>query len=477
MKTGIVMKKTAIIGGGFSGIMTAVRLIEKSTEPCEIVIVDERFTMSRGIAYTAYSKKHLLNVVAGKMGAYPDNPEHFLDWVMTQPGFKEKDRTLISNAFLSRKLYGNYLAHIWKNALSYAVSKNIVVTLAESFVTNLDITEKAVLLSLNNSRTLAVDYCVIATGNNLPGNPKIKNRAFYKSKNYFQNPWHIASVKNTGKELPVLIIGNGLTMVDTVLGLLEEGFKGKIYAVSPNGFNILPHRHSGIKYTKLVEELPYDVSLFELVKLVNKHIKIVREYGITAEPVIDSLRPYTQKIWKRLTINEKQVFVSRLRHLWSVARHRIPLHIHDMIQRLRMEGKLHTYSGKIIDFTESAACITLEFFDKKETCIKHLKVSRVINCTGPETNLMNLDKSFLKNCLLKGILGQDPLKLGIHTDTETFQVIDTAGRPHTNLFTLGSNLKGGLWESTAVKELREQAEKIAAQLKNLQQSKTKSIEC
>ena len=32
---------------------------------------------------------------------------------------------------------------------------------------------------------------------------------------------------------------------------------------------------------------------------------------------------------------------------------------------------------------------------------------------------------------------------------------------HSNLFTLGSNLKGELWESTAVNELRQQANAIA----------------
>jgi len=67
--------------------------------------------------------------------------------------------------------------------------------------------------------------------------------------------------------------------------------------------------------------------------------------------------------------------------------------------------------------------------------------------------------------LLKGILTQDKLKLGIKTDTESFQVINAEGNPHTNLFTIGSNLKGELWESTAVNELRGQAEKLAEKLK------------
>lgn len=136
---------------------------------------------------------------------------------------------------------------------------------------------------------------------------------------------------------------------------------------------------------------------------------------------------------------EKSLFISRLRHLWGTARHRIPLHTHDKIHQLRIDGKLYIKSGKIIDITNSG---TVQYFDKTEKEIKTLTVSRVINCTGPETDLMKLDKSFLKNCISKGILAQDELKLGIKTDSESFQVLNLNGKPYTNLYSIGSNLKG-----------------------------------
>jgi len=459
------MKKIGIIGGGFTGTMTAVQLIDKSTEPFEIILINERETLNKGIAYNPYSDKHLLNVIAGKMSAYPDKPDHFLEWVMKKDNFQNKDKTLIANSFLTRQLYGEYICFIWKEANESAESKQIKISVIDSFVVDLDVSESYVSIWLDNNLKLNVDECVVATGNHIPRNPGIKNMDFYNSPNYFQNPWKIESVKDTKENLPVLIVGNGLTMVDTVLGLLEQGFKGEIYSISPNGFNILPHRHNGLKYSKLVEELRDDMNIYELVKLINKHIKTVREYGVSAEPIIDSLRTQTQKIWKSFSEKERELFMSRLRHLWGVARHRIPLHSHDKIQQLRIDGKLHINSGKIIDITELNESITVQYFDKKENGIKAINVSRIINCTGPETDLTNLDKSFLKNCLLKGILTQDKLRIGIKADTESFQIINSNGKPHTNLYTIGSNLKGELWESTAVNELRGQAEKLAKKLK------------
>lgn len=458
------MKKIGIIGAGFSGLMTAVQLIRKSNQPCEILLIEKEQNIGRGVAYNAYSDKHLLNVSTKKMSAFPDHPEHFLDWVMQQDDFAEKDKTLIANAFLPRKLYGDYLSGIWEEAQQSAKAKAIKLSIINSSVMDLHMIEDAISLTIQHGAKLTVDQCVIATGNHIPKNPKIKNMDFYQSQKYFRNPWKVESVQHIKGDLPVLIIGNGLTMVDTVFGLLEQGFKGDIYSISPNGFNILPHRHGGLQYSKLTGELRGDMTLYELVKLVNKHIKTVREYGFSAEPVINSLRPYTQKIWQSLSNKEKELFMARLRHLWGVTRHRLPMHLHDKIQQLRIGGKLHVISGNIVNLKEDDRGVSVNYFSKEENRNKTLQVARVINCTGPNQNLMQQNEGFLKRCLLRGILTQDKLKLGISTNTKTLQVLNANGNPHFNLFTLGSNLTGELWESTAVNELRVQAKNLANQL-------------
>lgn len=74
----------------------------------------------------------------------------------------------------------------------------------------------------------------------------------------------------------VLIIGNGLTMVDTVIGLTDNGFHGKIYSISPNGLAMLQHRHGGVAYKGLIDELnePYDLD--KLFSLFKKHVRLLR---------------------------------------------------------------------------------------------------------------------------------------------------------------------------------------------------------
>lgn len=457
------MKTISIVGGGFAGTMLAVQLIEQATQPLKIQIINKNMrNMARGVAYHPYSKTQLLNVPTAKMSAFPDRPTHFLDWVMQQPKYQNAPQSLVANAFLPRYFYGNYLVEVWEKAQQLAAQKGLSIELIEALVTDINIAEAhQVQIELNKERWLNTDYCVLATGNNIPRNPNIANQAFYQSPHYFQNPWKKESVEGLAANSNVLIVGNGLTMVDTVLGLLENDFHGTIYSLSPNGFNILPHRHGGVQYTQLAEELDVKSGLTDLVKLVNKHIKQVRGFGISAEPIIDSFRPFTHQIWQNLNDTEKQCFMNRLRHLWGVARHRIPLHIHDHLQQLRINGQLKIISGKLLDIQEKEGAISVKYYDKKDKKEASMQVVRVINCTGPETDLSKTTDNFLSNALNKGYLTQDALKLGLCTDVKTFQIRQKNGTTSPHFLTLGSNLKGELWESTAANELRAQAKQLA----------------
>lgn len=458
------MKNIGIIGGGFAGTMCAIQLIRNTTNPIEIQLISDKQTINRGIAYAPYSDKQLLNVVTGKMSAFPEDPTHFLKWVMQLPEYSVYDEHLIANSFLPRSLYGDYLENLWQEAIQLANEKECLVTVHFGHVSELEIHENAFTLHLNDQSLFNCDHVIIASGNHVPRNPVQADEAVLTDPNYFQNPWKKEAVSTVPNQLPVLIIGNGLTMVDTVLGLIENGYKGEIYSISPNGFNMLPHRHIGLSYTKLVEELTPNLSLRTIVQLVNKHIKSVRQFGVSPEPIIDSLRPHTQQIWQGLSNEERNLFMSRLRHLWGVARHRIPLHTHDRIQQLRLNGKLHIEAGKIMNLRQLEGGFEITYRLAKTLTQKKLHVGRIINCTGPETDLNLLPDHYLKTCLQKGQITQDALKLGISANVDTFQLINEAGNSHNNLFAIGSNLKGEFWESTAVNEIRSQALKLAKQL-------------
>jgi uncharacterized NAD(P)/FAD-binding protein YdhS len=68
-----------------------------------------------------------------------------------------------------------------------------------------------------------------------------------------------------------------------------------------------------------------------------------------------------------------------------------------------------------------------------------------------------------RSLLAKRLVRADDLGIGLACDPDG-ALIDAMGNPSRQLFTLGSLRKGELWESTAVPELRVQAERLAARL-------------
>ena len=444
--------------------MTAVQLIKNAEHPFEIIVTGDTRSLNTGVAYNPYSKKQLLNVVASRMSAFEDQPDDFIDWAAASGEFPGIERGLLANAYLPRYLYGRYLKNIWEEALQQALTRNIRVTVKAALVLDMEVGHQEVILSLDNGERVVAQYCIFASGNNLPGNPVIENPQFFSSPHYFRNPWDASSVSHPDADAPVLILGNGLTMVDTVIGLTENGFTNKICTLSRHGFIILPHRHPGIGYPAVVAELQGKQSLPEIVRVVGKHIKIARKLGFTAEPVIDALRTLSPQLWQNLVYREKYLFMTRLRYLWDSARHRIPMHIHDRIGQLRDAGKLDIYTGKLLNITETEKGCRVRFFDRIQKTEKEILVSAVINCTGPETDIMKQDAPLLINCLKRGIAVQDELKSGIMADPETFEVYNGQHERQRNIFAMGSLLKGVLGESTAVRELRVQAEKLSKRL-------------
>jgi len=457
-------KHIAIIGGGFCGIMTAVNLLKEAKVPLKITLINSGGPLVRGIAYNTYSSAHLLNVPSGNMSAFPDDMEHFTNWLQSKTEYSSYQKDLLAKTFMPRNLYGEYLCSIW-NTLLAEKKDDIELTVIDDYVMDAALTDDStVKIILKKGPPLIANYIVMATGNSLPRNPPIANMDYYSSPGYFQNPWNINSVSNLKSVGDILIIGNGLTMVDTVIGLMEHGFKNKIYSVSTNGFGILPHRNFGVTYNGLVKELQAQFELRKLVSLVNKHIKKVRKLGISAGPVIDSLRPYSHKIWQAFTLEEKKQFLSKFRHMWGVARHRLPVFIYDIIEKLRIKGQLEIYRGKLVDISAKGNDAVVTFYNAKKRCNETLTVQRVINCTGPETSIYKTPNPLLRKLAEKKIISSDPLELGINTDVSTYNILTPDGKKSPVFYTLGTNLKGLLWETIAVPELRVQCQQLARTL-------------
>lgn len=457
-------KKVGIIGFGFTGTMLASHLIDKSDFPFELIIVDKLENFNVGVAFKTYSNEHILNVVAGKMSAYKDDPSHFVKW-LGETRWIEAEGIDIKDRFLSRNVYGKYIQSIWEKSENEAIVKNIKIKTFHDLVDSFDLEKDgSTTIFLKQGEIISVDYCIIATGNNSPLNLEIGNASFYRNENYFQNPWNKEVVENLRDDHPVLIIGNGLSMIDTLLGLLEKQYKGKIISISPNGngLRFIPNIPNDSEYLELTNELDSEIDLLSVIKLLKKHFLKNSDSEITKRLIIDSLRPHAKRIWRGFNNRDKQIFLRYFKSIWNYLRHRVPLDVYRKINQLHDEKRLEIKSGKILDFIENDSFIEVKYFDKKNGKEETINVSRVINCTGPGADFMKYEENILKKAKEKGYLSQDDLKLGIKTNIENYRIINSFEA--NNLFTLGINLKGEIFESTAVAELRAQAEQCANEI-------------
>lgn len=456
------MPVIAIIGGGFCGLMTAINVIEKSPMPIAITLINKDFPTAKGVAFSAHTEAYLLNVAASNMSCFADDLRHFMRWLQQQPAYKAVPENMLERMFVPRKLYGEYLLQTWESAKQS--NPQVIVTEVIAKATNVTVENGVSTVMCDNGETVRANYLVLATGNEKPSSPYITNAAFYNSPRYFANPWNADAVRNINNE-DVLIIGNGLTMVDTVLGLLEQNYKGTIYSLSPNGFSLLPHIGHGVLYKELLNELKPPFKLAELYKLFSKHIKLVSAIGLSAEPVIDSVRVKTQEIWAALSLEDKRQFLRHIKYKWGIARHRLPAHIHRKLQQLRVDKKLVSCKASLQNLDENNNSVTVTFYDKKLQQTQTINVARVINCTGPVSDITRSDNKLIKNLVTNNLIAPDPLKLGINASFDG-EIIDATGNISDTLFTLGSHMKGILWESTAVPDLRVQADRLAGLLLN-----------
>ena len=64
--------RVAVIGGGFSGVMTAIHLLWRCIPGERVYLVERGDRVGPGLAYGTYNPRHLVNVRAENMSAFPD---------------------------------------------------------------------------------------------------------------------------------------------------------------------------------------------------------------------------------------------------------------------------------------------------------------------------------------------------------------------------------------------------------------------
>jgi uncharacterized NAD(P)/FAD-binding protein YdhS len=100
----------AIIGGGFSGASVAWHL-RKLAVAADIVIIEPRPEIGRGLAYSTIDPAHRINVPAFRMNIDADADDHFPNWLARTKYLEADPQAALANGklFPSREAFGSYV--------------------------------------------------------------------------------------------------------------------------------------------------------------------------------------------------------------------------------------------------------------------------------------------------------------------------------------------------------------------------------
>ncbi|MBC7366293.1 MAG: FAD/NAD(P)-binding protein [Undibacterium sp.] len=457
------LRHIAIIGGGFSGTMTAVNLARLSESPLRITLINHCYPSGRGIAYGTRRPEHLLNVAARNMSAMPDHPNHFVEWLRTRTEFAALSDTELRETFMPRRVYGDYLrslAHHYARPVDRHA--RVQIEFRDDEVADIKPEADGARLILASGHNLDADKVILATGNeppaDLPGNDTVANHP-----GWCANPWLDWESKLPPAGETIVLLGTGLTTVDAIITLLALDWRGTLHAVSRHG--LLPQSH--FKGTEDPLFPPADVDLASLglealADLVETHCERLRAQGANPAMIVDKLRPHTQRIWQTFTDAERREFITRYAARWNVIRHRIAPSIHRQVMTAVDEGRLQISRASIAGVKPLGAKIGIDLRARDGTT-STLEAALAINCTGPHTRFSATRSQLLQNLLASGLAQPDSMNMGVRVESD-FTVVERGGHRSSFLLAIGPLLRGTLWESIAVPELRGQSLRVAQTL-------------
>ncbi|MBY0358761.1 MAG: FAD/NAD(P)-binding protein [Candidatus Obscuribacterales bacterium] len=437
------IKKIAIVGGGFSGTMVAVNLLETAPAGTEVILIESRAEVGQGLAYSTQSEEHLLNVRAYNMSAFPDRPTHFFEFAQKlEPQTTEQD-------FVKRKIYGLYLQSNLEQAVAIAEQRSVKFSRIKDEAVSF--ADGKIVLKSGESRE--IDFLVLAMGNMRGPAMKIIESELAGNGLYLHDPWQENKIKAIAKNNDVLLIGTGLTAVDKILELLKQGHQGHIYAVSRHGLFPLPHLQVPTAGTASVA---VTAKMLETLHEVREKSKAAPDW----RSVVDGLRGSTQKWWQSLPAKDQKMFLRHLQTYWDVHRHRMAPEIAAKISAAQKSGQTSVHAGRILQAVKDGDQASVKVRLRHKEQIKDFKVSCIINCTGPEIKLGKVESQLFDSLEKNGYVQSHQLGFGLLVDPSG-RLIDQAGNISNQIFTLGPVLKPQLMETVAVPELRVQARDLA----------------
>ncbi len=155
------------------------------------------------------------------------------------------------------------------------------------------------------------------------------------------------------------------------------------------------------------------------------------------------------------SLDERRRFLRHLRPWWDVHRHKIAPAVGATIEAMQAEARLAVAAGKLVSAERRRTAARWSASGRAAaTAVETLRVARIVNCTGPEIDIVRAGEPLLDALLAAGRIRPDPLA---HRHRRRRRVPGDRRRRRgraRRLSAIGPVTRGTFWESVAVPDIR-----------------------
>ena len=216
------------------------------------------------------------------------------------------------------------------------------------------------------------------------------------------------------------------------------------------------------------------LGLHGLLQLVERHCHRLRQISQSAIRV-DKLRPHTAVVAEPVDRRKAEFLQSTRRHVECDSTP-IAASIHATITDAQLDYLCDCRHQSATRSETGSNEHRIEVLLKSDDGSMFTESGDlIINCTGPQSRFSQAGIPLFDNLLRNRLVVADETDMGIQVD-ENFAAIGSDGRASRRLFALGPLLRGSLWETTAVPELRGQAMRVAEALLEREPAEVEKME-
>lgn len=473
--------KILIIGSGFVGTATAIRLLHHAKEPIEIVLL-ERVKEQRcgGVAFgkCCAGWEHTLNIQTGRLSVFREHPNDLVKWAnyeADRSGWPEewRQKNFNRSSAMARRIYQQYLADRLRQAEIHAV-RGVILKEVHGEAIDLVENRKTVIVTYNQNypsetpklKQIRADRAIIATGHLESVLPsfvkKVENNPHFVRDQFSKQGWDV--IKNLGKNETAFILGTGLRGFDAVLTLLANGHNGPIILCSRHGLTHAiyrdDHLHEIIEVRRppfldekhLTPEKIIEKGKEEFNYLVNKLKKERSDIAETVLPerILKAWEPYVVEIVERLPSNEVKRLYDTFKSVITTLRvGTIPEIGHPIIEKMMPQDgrqpQVRLVKAHIQEMIPSNDGHHINVFMRETGTEKMLSISAgaVISCVGRETDYTKVKSPLWRNLIDIHKIAVPHKKTGRGIEVgEHGELISAEGKESQKVFAVGIMREG-----------------------------------